>query len=309
MGTIPFHLVTGFLGSGKTTLLRRFLAADAAQAKIAVVQNEFAPMGVDGQDLRRSGYSFEMLEVNNGSVFCVCLLGNFIASLIKFLDELKPEVLVLEASGLCDPIAVAEMLQAPGLAERLHLAHAWCVVDTVNFHKTGGLGPRAARQLRIADTVILNKMDLGGANETAIRTRLREVNPYAEVVTATHCEVAGISLLAPPGNSLPVAIRRRAENAGLEPEGRPDIRSVVFKSGFRLKPENLEAFLAVVGADALRLKGHLVMADNRVLAVQGVCGQLEMQASQEPLFLSELVVIGGHHDLGEISQLYARMSQ
>jgi G3E family GTPase len=309
MGATPFHLVTGFLGSGKTTLLQRFLAADATKAKIAVVQNEFAPLGVDGQELRRSGYSFEMLEVNNGSVFCVCLLGNFIGSLVKFLDEVKPEVLVLEASGLCDPIAVAEMLQSPGLAERLHLAHVWCIVDTLNFHKTGGMGPRAARQLRVADTVILNKMDLGAANEPAIRARLREVNPYAEVVTATHCEIAGVSLLSPPGNSLPVAIRRRAENAGIEPEGRPDIRSVVFKSGFRLKPENLEAFLAVVSADTLRLKGHLVMADNGVMAVQGVCGRLEMQPSQEPLFLSELVVIGGHQDLGEISQLYARMSQ
>ena len=42
-----FHLVTGFLGSGKTTLLDRLLGQLSGQHRIAVVQNEFAPSGVD----------------------------------------------------------------------------------------------------------------------------------------------------------------------------------------------------------------------------------------------------------------------
>lgn len=98
MAKIPFYLVTGFLGSGKTTLLKRYLDKYSDEKKIAVIQNEFAEINVDSRELRKTGKSFELLEMNNGSVFCVCLLGDFVSSLSDFILQHHPDMIVLEAS-------------------------------------------------------------------------------------------------------------------------------------------------------------------------------------------------------------------
>ena len=123
MSRIPFILLTGFLGSGKTTFLKRLLARYSSDGKIGIIQNEFAPGSVDGTELMQSGMPFEILEVNNGSVLCVCLLGSFVKSLRIFVEECRPDALILEASGLSDPISIGEMLQAPDLSGRLFLSH------------------------------------------------------------------------------------------------------------------------------------------------------------------------------------------
>ena len=93
---IPFYLVTGFLGSGKTTFIKRYLEAFADKKRIGIIQNEFAPGEVDGKELRLTGHSFELLEINNGSVFCVCLLGTFIYSLSEFMDVHHPDMVIME---------------------------------------------------------------------------------------------------------------------------------------------------------------------------------------------------------------------
>jgi G3E family GTPase len=106
MAKIPFYLVTGFLGSGKTTLLKAYLEKYSDSRKIAIIQNEFAEVNIDSRELQRTGKSFDILEMNNGSVFCVCLLGDFVHSLHDFIQQHNPEVIILEASGLSDPISL-----------------------------------------------------------------------------------------------------------------------------------------------------------------------------------------------------------
>ena len=87
MKKIPFYLVTGFLGSGKTTLIKQFIERYADSKKIAIIQNEYAEVNIDSRELKLTGKSFELLEMNNGSVFCVCLLGSFIHSLADFIHQ------------------------------------------------------------------------------------------------------------------------------------------------------------------------------------------------------------------------------
>src|SRR6056297_166806 len=130
---IPFYLVTGFLGSGKTTLVKRMLEEYGDQKQVGIIQNEFAPANLDGIDLQQTGRKFKILEINKGSVFCVCLLSNFIESLHEFIVQEKPDILILEASGLSDPVSIGELLDAPALRHTLFLAHIWCVVDALRF--------------------------------------------------------------------------------------------------------------------------------------------------------------------------------
>ena len=129
-------LVTGFLGSGKTTFLKRLLRNTPEDLKIAVIQNEFAPSNVDGEELMQStDGAFELLEINNGSVFCVCLLGTFVRSLSEFMDVHHPDVVIMEASGLSDPAGIAELFQSDILSKKVFFKEAWCIVDAAHFGK------------------------------------------------------------------------------------------------------------------------------------------------------------------------------
>ncbi len=85
MSHIPFFLVTGFLGSGKTTFLKRILNKYASEKKVAIIQNEFAPANIDGTDLKNDEKKFEILEINNGSVFYPSHLRNFLDNIAVLL--------------------------------------------------------------------------------------------------------------------------------------------------------------------------------------------------------------------------------
>ena len=90
MQKIPFHIISGFLGSGKTTFLNKIIENYSDKYKLGIIQNEFAPANIDGTILKKSEKNFDLLEINNGSVFCVCLMGDFVRSLEKFIDNTTP---------------------------------------------------------------------------------------------------------------------------------------------------------------------------------------------------------------------------
>jgi len=181
---VPFILVTGFLGSGKTSLLLDLVRKYSDQIRIAIVQNEFAPGHVDGFTLKQSDKPFELLEINNGSVFCACLLGDFITRLAPFIDDHQPDLILLEATGLADPVSLGQVLQAPELADKIFLAGSWCLVDALNFHRIIGSISRARHQVRIADIVWINKTDLV-SDTGAIRAMILEMNPFARIIETT----------------------------------------------------------------------------------------------------------------------------
>ena len=292
MSPVPFVLVTGFLGSGKTTLLKRILESHADTRRIAVVQNEFARSGVDGVDLRRTGKPFEILEINRGSVFCVCLLSDFVKSLAAMVDRVRPDGVVLEATGLADPIAVAELLHAWELQARVFLTRVYCVVDALNFVRIEGTVTRAAHQVRVADTVLVNKVDTAGPDAIrAVEERVRALNPFAEVVRTSHCEAALDGLFAVPGAGT-VAARRAAELSGLEPGGRPGIGSAAVRTTRPVSREALDGFLADQAPAAYRLKGFVRLTGGGAVAVQSCFGRTEVRPVDNYQGPSELVAMG-----------------
>ena len=108
-------LITGFLGSGKTTFLTQAIRFYNGKKKIGVIQNEFAPANLDGKELIRTvDQKFDLLEINNGSAFCVCLLSDFLSSLEQFITQYQPDILFIEASGLSDPDTPLCQIHNPG---------------------------------------------------------------------------------------------------------------------------------------------------------------------------------------------------
>lgn len=290
---IPFFLVTGFLGSGKTTFLKHFLSQYSGQKKIAVVQNEFAPASVDGTELKSGDKDFEILEINQGSVFCVCLLSEFVKSLVKFADIHSPDAILMEASGLSDPIAIAEMFQQGPLKERFFISKIWTVVDAPHFLKAHKFTTRIDHQVRISDIVVINKTDLLQDPDelNTLETEIKKINPFAGVQNSRFCTV-NIENLFTPLCSIPVAEKCADKNASRQPSGRPDLDIAVLKTGRKISKDKLDQFIHEFLPTTYRIKGFVNISQNGVVAVQTVFNKYDTKEIENYTDMTQLIAMG-----------------
>jgi G3E family GTPase len=287
---VPLILVTGFLGSGKTSLLRNLLDRLDPALKLAIVQNEYAAAGIDTIDLEETGRDFSVLEINNGSVFCVCLLGSFIPSLAAFLDEKRPDTLLIETTGLADPIAVAEILQDERLSGRLFLSSVFCVVDSLNFSRLSRVNTRVIRQIKIADHILLNKMDLVNHSPGSLPEEIREINPEAEIHLTSWSRIEGNALLHEI--ETPLAIKNKEDHLKEKPFGRSDIRTLVLRTSRPVPMKALQAFAAEVSPMLVRMKGYVLVDKGHPVAVQNVFGKTSIRTVESYTGQTELVGLG-----------------
>ncbi len=286
---IPFHIVSGFLGSGKTTFLKRIIESCPENLKLGIIQNEFARSGIDGAELKASGREFDLLEINKGSVFCVCLLGDFSRSLEKFVDEHQPDVLILEASGLSDTTAVTEVISTGKLAEKIFLATNWCIVDGLNFSRTGLMRQRVMHQVRMADVVFLNKTDLL-KDCSSVEKQVREMNPFAKIVQTEYCKA---------DFELGKAALTKVYHQAVKPLERPAVNSMVIKSGRKTTREQAMTFLGEWAPKAYRIKGYINLMNGNTLAVQCVYDTVRCAEMDGSFYSSELIALSDQFTLRE----------
>ncbi|WP_372933600.1 CobW family GTP-binding protein [Mariniphaga sediminis] len=296
MHKIPFHIISGFLGSGKTTFLKRIIDTYAEEYTLGIIQNEFAPSNIDGAELKGSGKDFHLLEMNKGSVFCVCLLGDFTRSLEKFTKEYNPDVLIIEASGLSDTTSVAEVVSAGSLSERIYLASNWCVVDACSFRKTGLMKQRVSQQIRMADVVLINKTDVVENDSVShVEETVRDLNPFAEIKRTTFCDVdftlGGVS------------VSKFYPDMG-QPLARPDVNSMVIKSGKKISRESMVGFFNEWAPKSYRIKGYVNLKDGKTVAVQCVFEKIEFREISANFHPTELVALSDQFALREWNQAF-----
>jgi len=183
-GLIPVTILTGFLGSGKTTLLNRLLK-EPSLAGAAVIVNEFGAVGLDHLLIEASEEQFQLLD--NGCVCCT-VRGDLVETL-KALHRRTAEGelpqlsrVVIETTGLADPAPILHTLIAePELASRYRIAGVVTTVDAVNGPATLERHAEAAKQVAVADRLIITKADLAdGWTVEALERRLAALAPAAE---------------------------------------------------------------------------------------------------------------------------------
>jgi len=297
---IPFHIISGFLGSGKTTFLNKIIADHSDNYKLGIIQNEFAPANIDGAILKNSGKNFDLLEINNGSVFCVCLLGDFVRSLDKFIDEYRPEILIIEASGLSDTTSVAEVLSSGKLGEKLFLASNWCIVDAQNYFKTGLMKQRVNQQIRMADEVVINKIDLALETTDELEEEIKHLNPYAKIRKTTFCAI-DFKPLKTVGTKFYFNIS--------EPMKRPDINSMVIKTGRKPSLESFENFLKEWAPKSYRIKGFVNVQEKQTIAVQCTFNKIETAETNAYFGPTELIALSDQFTMHEWNRAFKELSR
>lgn len=170
---IPVVVLAGFLGSGKTTLLNQLLWRSRG-TRIGAVVNDFGAIEIDAMTV--AGQVGSTVSLGNG---CLCCAVD-VAELDTYLERLtRPEagldVIVIEASGLAEPVELVRMILA---SENPHIRYGGLVevVDAAEYEATRERHPELDRHLAAADLVVLNKTDRVTPAElaellTAVRAR------------------------------------------------------------------------------------------------------------------------------------------
>ncbi|WMJ22228.1 GTP-binding protein [Paludicola sp. MB14-C6] len=172
------YLITGFLGAGKTTFLKKFVRMQSAH-KMRVIVNEFGKEGVDGQLLKELPIVID--EINNGSIFCSCRLEQFETVLVHALKE-KPELIIIEASGLSDPTNIRKILSQKDKYNDVKLLGSICIVDAINFKKVISTARVCKKQLSVSDLVIINKSDIATPEDIELTNKLIH-DLYPHIIT------------------------------------------------------------------------------------------------------------------------------
>lgn len=300
MKKLPFHIISGFLGSGKTTFLKRIIEQEASGKKIGIIQNEFAPANIDGVELKESDAHFDLLEINNGSVFCVCLLGDFVRSLESFIEKHKPDVVILEASGLSDTTSISEVLVAGSLNEKMYLASNWCIVDARNFGRVGLMKQRVMHQLRMADVTVINKMDLMEGSEDQIVEEIKKINPFTRIKTSTYCDI---------DFELGDEAMDKYYFTSVTAMPRPDVNSMVLKTSKKPGRAALLTFLEYWAPKAYRIKGFVNVIENVTLAVQCTMGTVEIQEVESGYHPTELIALSDQFTLKDWYRSYKALDR
>ena len=150
------YLITGFLGAGKTTFLKQFMKQFSSE-RMHIIVNEFGKEGIDGELLSELGIALD--EINNGSIFCSCRLDKFENVLQQVLQE-KPDVIIVEASGLSDPTNVKKILNQREKFPGLEYMGCVCLLDARQFPKVYETAVVVKKQIQVSDLLLLNKKDL-----------------------------------------------------------------------------------------------------------------------------------------------------
>ena len=277
--TVPVDIVGGFLGSGKTTLLRRLLENGTGE-RVAVVVNELGEIGIDGLVVGGLGFGERMVELSSGCICCQLDTVHFEIALDELCDDVEPDRIVIETSGVADPGTLARRLADLGRP----LGSVITVADSVNLGHVLS-EPVGRDQIAAADFLVVSKLDLPGTRGlAATEARLRVLSSRALIVPGPVDEgclrlLFGSGLPADGGDRADRAERHGRRDQAVRRAAAPlDLESVSWRTD---RPLERRATLQVLGAlppAVYRAKGVVRYAGASVPALVNVtAGRLQSQ--------------------------------
>ena len=184
---MPVTIITGFLGSGKTTLLNQILQ-NKDNLKIAVLVNEFGDINIDEQLL--ISVESDMVELDNGCICCT-INDSLVDAVYRVLErEEKVDYLVIETTGLADPLPIILTFLGTELKLLTRLDAVITVVDAAAFDAKHFESQAALSQIRYGDMVILNKIDLAtGAKISELKAFIEDIKPGFRILPSEYGKV------------------------------------------------------------------------------------------------------------------------
>lgn len=299
---LPVTVLSGFLGAGKTTVLNHILN-NRDQLRVAVIVNDMSEVNIDAafvQDsvsLRRA--EEKLVSMSNGCICCT-LREDLLIEVTKLAREGKFDYLLIESTGIAEPLPVAETFtfadeDGVSLSDVADLDTMVTVVDAVNFLKDydeakslqesgESLGPDDERsvadllveQVEFCDVILISKTDLASAEEVQrLQAVLKTLNPEAEIVPISHGNIDLKRILGTGRFSFEKAQQAPGWLKELRGEHLPEteeygISSFVYKARKPFHPEKFHNFIhsQELRGKLLRSKGYFWLATRPEFAGQ-----------------------------------------
>ena len=250
-------MFTGFLGAGKTTLLKRFLDTPEGQGT-AVVVNEFGATGIDDALVRSS--ADETVLLGNGCLCCITRTDLQQALRRMVVERERGELpdfrrVAIETSGLADPSPILQTFATDrALGGVFHVEAVVTVIDAVTGADTLEWSVEARKQAILADRLIVTKTDIAGDSAlSTLTSRLRALNPGAEILEAVNGEIDPQRLIEPVTDQRNPFVAEAAHSDGIGSfvlaEETPMPWAVFARS--------MDTLMQLRGPDLLRVKGFL----------------------------------------------------
>ncbi len=300
-------LIAGFLGAGKTTFLRHILGWPGNLADTAILVNEFGELGIDGELLEGSGTP--VVELANGCI-CCSLQGDLLRTLDEILVRFCPRLLLIEATGVADPLDILKVLRLPRFQPGLKVTKVVTVVDVDFWEARENFGSLFDNQIKAADLVLLNKIDL---QEPALVSRylaeIREVSPACALLPTCHCQIdpevlRGLTGAVEPSQAPPLFLPDLIP-PDLFPHLTPDSHrhptryvAFSFESSTPFREGCFRELLEALPPELYRIKGYVLLGERRFF-LNHVGGKSEWAESQEP-GPTRLALVGWQVDAKQI---------
>ena len=213
MKTVPITLITGYLGSGKTTLIN-YLLKNAGGYKMAVVVNDIGEVNIDADLIEKGGVvagkDDNLVALQNGCICCT-LKKDLIEQLASLVRSRKFDHILIEASGICEPIPIAQTItyledqfEQRGMPKYLKLDAVVSVTDALRLADEFGCGEAlehaergeedienlVIQQIEFCDIILLNKVSEVTPEQLAnIKAIIRKLQPHATILDTNYCRI------------------------------------------------------------------------------------------------------------------------
>ena len=290
MSKIPATIFTGFLGSGKTTLIMYLIdQLQKSGQQVVYIKNEIGDENIDSQLLKTK--QVETKELLNGCICCT-LVGPFLSAIDELVATYHPDRIIIEASGVADPSAIALMVSSH---QGLYRDGVISIIDVVNFEGYKDISFSAQQQAKFTDLILLNKIELTDDDrKRAVVGYIRELNSWAPILEAPRGTINPELIFGLSSQELTHRLAAQEEHGHHHDHLEEDqLETFTCKVEGSVPAPTLLAFLQGLPKTFFRVKGFAQTTDQGAVLVNKVGVRSELTATDLP-FASEthLVFLG-----------------